>query len=692
VVQEIHEVFHRVDFIGGKGFDFPDEVCGFGLHKGIIQNEMVPNRAFSTMTGKKNPPIDRKADLPDKTKPREKSKRFSRGFSFMPDQTVGRDRLILTNGPQGKFTYTRKPGGQVESVTSGYTTDGATATYDYNALNLIRSVTSGTQSYSLTYDAVGNLSYQSLPNGMGVTYGYDDLNRLTFMQVYNSSVTLASYTYTLGASGNRIGVTETGGRAVTWTPDDLYRLTQEDISGASVTGSIGYSMDNVGNRQTRTSNITAIPTQTFSGAYDSNDCCTATGFTWDANGNMLTDLQGRTFTYDPLNRLTSVTGTGVAVSYVYNADNLRVKKINSISGVTTEYHWDKVNVTGNPQVLEELEGGAVVCRYGYGTTGVLSQSRKVNGSWVTSYFGKDAQSVRFLMDESGNITDSWTWDAYGNLLGRTGTTTCNLGYDGEYMEPETGLVYLRARWYDPSTGRFLQMDGHEGEKQNSNSLHKYFGFGADPINNSDPSGYVTVLGRFKGIIDDLLGLGHAWMLYTGTQVIWYSGQVGDQSERIDSFYATSGSLGHQNSSVEEQKFRDYKKDIGGPIPAGNYAINLVPGPDRIANHDRTTGELVRNNNGGGIERIPESVTLDDGSVYEYPGWGTIRARLDPMPGTNTYGREGFYLHDSNKGHTHGCIETSTVLFDKYLLPYRNGHSNVQLRVGYIGASTNGGRN
>jgi RHS repeat-associated protein len=399
----------------------------------------------------------------------------------------GRDRLILTNGPQGKFTYTRKPGGQVESVSSGKT-DGASATYDYNSLNLIRSITSGTQSYSLTYDAVGNLAYQSLPNGMGVTYGYDDLNRLTSLMVYNSSTTLASYSYNLGPTGNRIGMTEFGGRAVTWIPDDLYRLTSEGITNSTVNGSVSYVMDNVGNRLTRSSDIAAIPTQTFSGAYDSNDRCTAFGFTWDANGNMLTDLQGRTFTYDPLNRLTSVTGTGVAVSYVYNADNLRVKKINSITSVTTEYHWDMANVTGYPQVLEELEGGAVVCRYAYGPTGVLSQSRKVNGSWVTSYFGKDAQSVRFLMDESGNITDSWTWDAYGNLLGRTGSTTCNLGFDGEYMEPETGLVYLRARWYDPTTGRFVQMDTFEGKKNKPFTNHKYLAFDSNPNNRFDPSG------------------------------------------------------------------------------------------------------------------------------------------------------------------------------------------------------------
>jgi len=442
------------------------------------------------MTGKNKPPIVFKPDQPDKTKPRVKSKRFSRGFSFMPDQTVGRDRLILTNGPQGKFTYVRKPAGQVESVTSA-NTDGASATYDYNALNLIRSVTSGTQSYSLTYDAVGNLSYQSLPNGMGVTYGYDDLNRLTFMQVYNSATTLASYTYTLGASGNRIGVTETGGRAVTWIPDDLYRLTSEGITNSTVNGSVSYVMDNVGNRLIRTSDIAAIPTQTFSGAYDSNDRCTATGFTWDANGNQLTDLQGRTFTYDPLNRLTSVTGTGVAVSYVYNADNLRVKKINNVTLVTTEYHWDMANVTGYPQVLEELENGSVVCRYAYGPTGVLSQSRKVNGSWVTSYFGKDAQSVRFLMDESGNITDSWTWDAYGNLLGRTGTTNCALGFDGEYMEPETGLVYLRARWYDPATGRFVQMDSYEGDKTNPASFNKYVSFDDRPMDYTDPTGNIS---------------------------------------------------------------------------------------------------------------------------------------------------------------------------------------------------------
>jgi RHS repeat-associated protein len=57
------------------------------------------------------------------------------------------------------------------------------------------------------------------------------------------------------------------------------------------------------------------------------------------------------------------------------------------------------------------------------------------------------------------------------------------------MESETDLVYLRARWYDPTTGRFLQMDSFEGDQEDPQTLHKFAAFNENPMNAVDPSGH-----------------------------------------------------------------------------------------------------------------------------------------------------------------------------------------------------------
>jgi RHS repeat-associated protein len=307
--------------------------------------------------------------------------------------------------------------------------------------------------------------------------------------VVNGGGVIANYNYSLGAAGNRTGVSEFTGRLVTWTPDDLYRLTSELIFNDPATvnnGTLGYVYDPVGNRNQRTSSVSIIGTQNFTGGYDPADQLKP-AFNFDQNGNELTDGVF-TYQYNNLNQLTRVQGTGVDLSYLYDGDGLRVQKINNMTGVTTKYFWDDQNPTGVPQVLEELESGQVVRRYVYGPNGPLYQVALVGSTWVTSYYGRDAQSIRFLMDASGNVTDSLTWDSFGRLLSRTGTTPLFLGYQNEYTEPETGLVYLRARWYNPNLDRFMGMDTYQGDQSDPRTLQKYVGFADDPDDKIDPSG------------------------------------------------------------------------------------------------------------------------------------------------------------------------------------------------------------
>jgi RHS repeat-associated protein len=67
-------------------------------------------------------------------------------------------------------------------------------------------------------------------------------------------------------------------------------------------------------------------------------------------------------------------------------------------------------------------------------------------------------NTRLISNTSGAVQASYTYDAYGNLLGKTGTVANPFGYAGQYTDSESGLIYLRARYYDPSTAQFTSRD------------------------------------------------------------------------------------------------------------------------------------------------------------------------------------------------------------------------------------------
>ena len=229
---------------------------------------------------------------------------------------------------------------------------------------------------------------------------------------------------TLGAAGNRTAVTELGGRTVTYTYDDLYRLTSESISNDShgVNGSASYGYDAVGNRLNRSSSITPVPSQ--SSTYDPNDRLTSDAY--DNNGNTTT-ANGNSYAYDFENHLTSLNGG--TVRYVYDGDGNRVAKI--IGGVTTNYLVDTNNLTGYAQVVEELQGGTVTKQFTYGHDLI---SQRMVGDSLSFYQSDGHGSVRLLTNASGAITDAYDYDAFGNLLYRSGTTPNDYLYSGEQFD------------------------------------------------------------------------------------------------------------------------------------------------------------------------------------------------------------------------------------------------------------------
>ena len=319
------------------------------------------------------------------------------------------------------------------------------------------------------------------PNGLQSSLTYDDLNRVTAMNAAK-----ASYSYTLSPTGNRTGAVESNGRALSWSYDNIYRLTNETISldPHSVNGSVGYGLDPVGNRQQQTSSIPGIGSGAFT--YDADDRLNTE--TYDANGNTLTS-GGKTFTYDFANRLKSMTEGTVAVTLAYDADGNRVAK--TVNGVITRYLVDDLNPTGYSQVVEEVTAGAVTRQYTYGLQRI-SQTQQIANAWTPSFYGYDGGgSVRLLTDSTGTVTDTYDYDAWGNVLNTTGSTPNLYLFGAEQYDPDLGLYYLRARWVDPITGRFLTRDTDTGDPKAPATLHKYLYANGDPVDFRDPSGHAA---------------------------------------------------------------------------------------------------------------------------------------------------------------------------------------------------------
>lgn len=93
-----------------------------------------------------------------------------------------------------------------------------------------------------------------------------------------------------------------------------------------------------------------------------------------------------------------------------------------------------------------------------------------------------------MTNSCGTVTDSYEYDAFGNSFTVSGSTPNEMMYRGEQFDNDLGLYYLRARYYNPLTGRFVNRDPSNGIVTDPKTLHKYLYADGDPINTEDPSG------------------------------------------------------------------------------------------------------------------------------------------------------------------------------------------------------------
>jgi len=319
------------------------------------------------------------------------------------------------------------------------------------------------------------------------TNSYDTLNRLTQMGSSMNASPISNYAYTLGLAGNRLTVAELSGGRVAYGYDSLYRLTTETVTSDphNNDGAISYTYDAVGNRKTL--NSTLPPEGGMVYTYDADDHLGSDQY--DADGNTVNSF-GIANAYDFENRM--ITHGGVTI--VYDGDGNRVAE--TVGGVTTNYLVDTVNPTGYAQVVDELQSSTVARTYSYGLERI-SENQTLNSTWTPSFYGYDGHgSVRQLTSAAGAVTDSYDYDAFGNLVNQTGSTPNNYLFAGEQYDPALSLYYNRARYLNTATGRFWNMDTQQGRDRDPLSLHKYLYAEGDPIDHADPSG---------NQIDDLAG-------------------------------------------------------------------------------------------------------------------------------------------------------------------------------------------
>jgi RHS repeat-associated protein len=208
-----------------------------------------------------------------------------------------------------------------------------------------------------------------------------------------------------------------------------------------------------------------------------------TNYTYDANGNTLSDAQGRSFTWDFENRLTQAVNPAVGTTtFRYDPWGRRIQKAGPNG--TTNFIYDENNV-----ITEVDSAGNALARYtqGKGIDQPLAEFR----SSVPSYYETDGLgSVTSLTNSSATITATYGYDTFGNLLASAGSLTNPLRYTAREADSETGLYYYRARFYDSTLGRFLSED-RIGNDEGSN-LYAYVRNA--PVGFRDPTGLYTLQG------------------------------------------------------------------------------------------------------------------------------------------------------------------------------------------------------
>lgn len=384
------------------------------------------------------------------------------GYDADSHMTVAVDWL----GNQTSFNYTPPSSYQATPALANITYPASTGesinyTYDPSGF-LTREAYAG--------PATGSTSTSWTPNGDDLratqdsqTFGYNAQNQVT---------TGAGDSYLYNAAGAMTQDTPAGFGAIGLTPNTTTdELTQ--TTNGSTTTNFGY--DAVGNRcnQRTTGTASCAPPSSSSTTYAWNSfgqlCWSGTGVTSDS---------------------CSTTPSGVT-SYAYAGTGLRSSS--KTGGSTQRYVWDEAGDTANPTLLMDGSNAYIYGPENFGGATAPIEQITMSGNSV-NFVASDPTGVRTVFNSAGALQSSKSYNSFGKVTtGGSGTTT-PFGFEGGYTDP-SGLIYLLARYYDPSTNQFISVDPAVAVTD-----QPYAFSGDDPINLSDPTGLCWVCAVFHRVV------------------------------------------------------------------------------------------------------------------------------------------------------------------------------------------------
>jgi RHS repeat-associated protein len=275
------------------------------------------------------------------------------------------------------------------------------------------------------------------------------------IQKNSSGDRLNLYSYQHDLNRNIIKLTENN-QSYGFTYDTLDRISTSDIFNEA------YQYDKRGNRSTLASSQLPL--------------------TSDA------DLE-----YDERNHIKKVTKDGKEVSYKYNGDGLLYERTENC--ITSRFYYDGNNLIAEGTVQAD-SSSVKKAEYLYGNQLVSKDSNTGAKAYYTFNGHGDVKELR---DATGGLLNQYSYDIWGNSQAIIETDKENpFLYSGEYWDKATSLQYLRARWYDPSLGRFISEDTYAGDYKNPLSLNLYSYVENNPLKYWDPSGHTPQLEMGEG--------------------------------------------------------------------------------------------------------------------------------------------------------------------------------------------------
>lgn len=339
------------------------------------------------------------------------------------------------------------------------------------------------------YDALNRISRIHYGNGVETAYTYDGDGNVRTLETRAGENVLISLAYRYDGNGNRTakagtqaalgGITSeitAGNNALdlSYNYDVRGQLLEERRNGASVC----YAYDKAGNRIRKTDvqgEIRYLYNEKNQ-LVEEESPADRKQFSYDRQGGIIEEKNAagiRRFSYNSRHQQTRVeTENGNVQENRYDAEGLRFELLENGRRTSFVYH--------NGELLQE-EG-----REEQGTSYHLGAGMEAfRRGQELSYYHRDEQlSTVFVTDVQGEIRNSYQYDAFGMSLGTTEKLNNRIRYTGQQYDDVTGQYYLRARYYNPVAGRFMQEDVYQGD-----GLNLYAYCGNNPVVYDDPSGY-----------------------------------------------------------------------------------------------------------------------------------------------------------------------------------------------------------